>query len=110
MTFTRHFDNSIHEWIETPGQQTLVEGIRKLNANGLLEFHDDLQMDIKMNPSVGNSHTTKIAFKTCMRMVQEFKRKGIQPTVASPLTAGDAMIGAMGGMIFADEFIKRFIK
>ena len=107
-TFTKHFDNDIHEWIETPGQRDLVARIRGLNANDLNEFHDDLQMEVSIDPNCVNTHTMQIAFKTCMRMVHEFKRKGIHPT--KPVTVDDVIFGVMGGMMFADEFAKRFIK
>lgn len=109
-TFTRYFDNPIREWIETPGQQTLVEGIRKMDVNALEDFRKDLNTEVSIDPSTQHTHAFKISCKTVIRCMQGCRHRGeaLTATQGNAPSIFEVIEAGMMGAIIGDEFAKRF--
>ena len=103
-TFTKHFDNDIQDWIETPGEQMLVDNVRKMDVKKLDDLLEKMNQEARVDPSAEHSHSFRVTAKAMMRRYQEFKRNGVcrEVQVGPPLTIGSVALAGLSGIIIGD--------
>jgi hypothetical protein len=109
MTFTRYYDRSIKEWIDTLELHNLVLRIRGMNLEELGQYKDDLITETRIDPAYKNTREFKIGAKTAIRMMQEARNRGETRTrvVGGRPSIFEFVESAMIGAIIGDEFAKR---
>lgn len=100
-TFTKHFDNDIQDWIETPGEQMLVDNVCKMDVKKLDDLLEKMNQEARVDPSAEHSHSFRVTAKAMMRRYQEFKRNGVcrEVQVGPPLTIGSMALAGLQGAI-----------
>lgn len=103
-TFTRYFDNSINEWIETREIHDRVVEIRGMDVNQVAACSENLQTECRINPSYEHTYEFRVLAKTTMRVIQECRNRGDSRTrrVGPPLTAGRMMMAAFQGIVIGE--------
>jgi hypothetical protein len=104
MTFSRHFDDNIHEWIETQEQGTLFNSIRRMNVSELDDFRDELNTECSLNPSFKRTQTFRISCKAAILRYSELKKAGARRIiqVGPPLTVANMLVAGIQGIIIGD--------
>lgn len=109
MTFTRYFDRSIKEWIDTLELHNLVLRIRDMSLEELGAYKDDLTTETQIDPAYKRTKEFKVAAKTVIRALQECRRRGEtrKVVVGAKPSFFQYVEAAMIGGIIGDEFAKR---
>ena len=82
-----YYDDGIRAWIKTPEQRSLVNLVRRMTANEIHHFHNDLNEEARLDPPVRRTHAFTVACKAVIRRTQILKRSG------ATLTGWDGKVG-----------------
>lgn len=102
-TFSRYFDPSIKEWVDTPELHRRVVEIRNMNVNEVVACSENLQSECRIDPSYENTQEFRVLAKTTMRVIQECRNRGDELTAPTkPITAGGVFWAIASGIVMGE--------
>ena len=102
-TFTRYYDKSINEWIETLEIHNRVVELHGMDVNHVCAASEDLQTECRVNPSYENTYEFRVLAKTTMRMIQKCRNRGdVRTGIQKPLSKWDLCKAVVGGIILGE--------
>lgn len=105
VAFSKYYDSSIKESIDTVELHNLVVRIRSMTANEVVAYSNDLQTECRIDPSYENTKEFKVAAKAVMRRIQECRNNGERPGRRPSII--ECIEAVIHGVIVGDEFSKR---